>query len=260
MGLFGKKETCPLCNNTLGITRFKFKLDNGDFICHDCAVDLAGIWKDGQNKLKTMSMAKIRELYHDKGLDVFNPTEKIGTDFMFMSFDDTNKMFSIKPNLTTPEYKGKYEELHSYELIENNEVKTKSGLGKAIIGGVIAGPAGMITGAVIGKGQQGPALTTSLVVKVTLNSGTYYPLAFVSKVIKSDSMAARAAWSNIIRLTDKMDTIIPNAVPNQTIEQSAPPVQVLSSADELRKFKALLDDGIITQDEFDAKKKELLGM
>ena len=32
----------------------------------------------------------------------------------------------------------------------------------------------------------------------------------------------------------------------------------LSSADELRKFKNLLDDGIITQAEFDLKKKQLL--
>jgi hypothetical protein len=30
-----------------------------------------------------------------------------------------------------------------------------------------------------------------------------------------------------------------------------------SSADELRKFKALLNDGILTQEEFDAKKKQL---
>lgn len=31
-------------------------------------------------------------------------------------------------------------------------------------------------------------------------------------------------------------------------------------ADEIRKFKSLLDDGIITQEEFDAKKKQLLGL
>ena len=30
--------------------------------------------------------------------------------------------------------------------------------------------------------------------------------------------------------------------------------------DEIRKFKGLLDDGIITQEEFDAKKKQLLGL
>jgi len=33
-----------------------------------------------------------------------------------------------------------------------------------------------------------------------------------------------------------------------------------SNADELRKFKQLFDDGIINEDEFKAKKKELLGL
>lgn len=33
-----------------------------------------------------------------------------------------------------------------------------------------------------------------------------------------------------------------------------------SNADEIRKFKGLLDDGIISQEEFDAKKKQLLGL
>lgn len=37
-------------------------------------------------------------------------------------------------------------------------------------------------------------------------------------------------------------------------------VQQASSADELKKFKELLDAGIITQEEFDAKKKHLLGL
>jgi hypothetical protein len=38
---------------------------------------------------------------------------------------------------------------------------------------------------------------------------------------------------------------------------SAPAV---SAADELKKFKELLDAGVITQEEFDAKKKQLLGL
>ena len=33
-----------------------------------------------------------------------------------------------------------------------------------------------------------------------------------------------------------------------------------SSADELKKYKELLDSGVITQEEFDAKKKQLLGL
>jgi len=34
----------------------------------------------------------------------------------------------------------------------------------------------------------------------------------------------------------------------------------ISVADEIKKFKQLLDEGIITKDEFDKKKKELLGL
>ena len=42
---------------------------------------------------------------------------------------------------------------------------------------------------------------------------------------------------------------------NNTIQQP-----VSSSADELKKFKELLDMGVISQEEFDAKKKQLLGL
>ena len=48
--------------------------------------------------------------------------------------------------------------------------------------------------------------------------------------------------------------IIESKTPN--IIQS--PVSTVSNADEIVKYKKLLDDGIITQEEFDQKKKELL--
>ena len=40
----------------------------------------------------------------------------------------------------------------------------------------------------------------------------------------------------------------------------ASPSNEQSAADEIEKFKNLLDKGIITQEEFDAKKKQLLGL
>ena len=39
-----------------------------------------------------------------------------------------------------------------------------------------------------------------------------------------------------------------------------PAATAISAADELKKFKELLDAGVITQEEFDAKKKQLLGL
>ena len=44
--------------------------------------------------------------------------------------------------------------------------------------------------------------------------------------------------------------------PQTTIKQEIPQ----SNADELKKYKDLLDSGVISQEEFDAKKKQLLGL
>ena len=46
------------------------------------------------------------------------------------------------------------------------------------------------------------------------------------------------------------------ATPSATIKQELP----LSNAEELKKYKDLLDMGVISQEEFDAKKKQLLGL
>lgn len=51
------------------------------------------------------------------------------------------------------------------------------------------------------------------------------------------------------------DTIVTKSNSQNTIIQ-----QSYSSADELKKYKELLDDGVITQEEFDAKKKQILGL
>lgn len=57
---------------------------------------------------------------------------------------------------------------------------------------------------------------------------------------------------------------IKDFVENEILERSKPQAAVIqqatSSADELKKFKDLLDSGIITQEEFDTKKKQLLGL
>ena len=54
----------------------------------------------------------------------------------------------------------------------------------------------------------------------------------------------------------KRSRAIVGEAPDTVVVANAQP----SSADELKKFKDLLDSGAITQEEFDAKKKQLLGL
>ena len=67
--------------------------------------------------------------------------------------------------------------------------------------------------------------------------------------------------------TTHLFEMIRNAI-HDIVDKKTPPsatttttiIQPISTADEIKKFKDLLDMGIITQEEFDAKKKQLLGL
>ena len=65
-----------------------------------------------------------------------------------------------------------------------------------------------------------------------------------------------------ILLQDKMNNI---AMANDTRSVTTPKAETVNGAtlgiaDELKKYKELLDGGVITQEEFDTKKKQLLGL
>ena len=64
-----------------------------------------------------------------------------------------------------------------------------------------------------------------------------------------------------ILMQDKINAIATASGSAQPIHQaSAQPTVNNGAPEELKKYKELLDDGIITQEEFDAKKKQLLGL
>ena len=68
--------------------------------------------------------------------------------------------------------------------------------------------------------------------------------------------------ANLDHEIDKVAKYIRSKVDELKRQKNTPVVVAAanSSADELKKFKELLDMGVITQEEFDQKKKELLGL
>jgi len=69
-------------------------------------------------------------------------------------------------------------------------------------------------------------------------------------------LAGRQQTKNVQAFIDAL------TVELEQFEKASPTVVATSNsvADEIKKFKALLDEGILTQEEFDAKKKQLLGL
>ena len=66
-----------------------------------------------------------------------------------------------------------------------------------------------------------------------------------------------------IQSNDKMNEVadyIRSKIEETKNSTSQTVIHKVSAADEIKQFKELLDMGIISQEEFDAKKKQLLGL
>ena len=77
---------------------------------------------------------------------------------------------------------------------------------------------------------------------------TDFPIALFSGLLFAVIVVAFAKRSSFI------------AEPKESKQTVVNNIQETTNADELKKYKDLLDSGAITQEEFDAKKKELLGL
>ena len=76
---------------------------------------------------------------------------------------------------------------------------------------------------------------------------------------KTEIINFAADKSSILNLANMIEEALRQIADSKKTNSSVNINQV-SAADELKKFKELLDTGIITQEEFNTKKKELLGL
>lgn len=93
---------------------------------------------------------------------------------------------------------------------------------------------------------------------------TVNAVSYSSKMIFATITITNGANTTVIEqvskeTADPMVKAIKEAQQNYINKQNVS-VQPLNEADQIRKFKSLLDDGIITEEEFKAKKKQLLGL
>lgn len=66
--------------------------------------------------------------------------------------------------------------------------------------------------------------------------------------------------SNLTNAEEIKSAIIEKKKSMQKVEETVTKNAPVSNAEELKKYKELLDSGVITQEEFDTKKKQLLGL
>lgn len=253
-------KQCVVCKKELGILTGKLKISDG-YICSKCwekagfgttLSDITNAIQYSSNTLNNMIQSKNE---NETAIKNFVATKKVGN---IMQFSDDNQTFVV----TTLKGFKKNQELFTYnqildfELLEDGDSITKGGLGSAVAGGVLFGGVGAIVGGVTG-GKKTKALCNSLKIKITFRDcyrqNIYIDL--ITAQTKTSSIIYKSAYKTAQDALSALQIACDKTSRNSTIEEKP-----ISEADEILKFKKLLDDGIISQEEFETKKKQLLGM
>lgn len=259
MGLFGSKENCSICGQTVKGKRLRV---SDGIICSSC-IELCSKEID---TLSFISQAGSYTVSDFKNHIEFMKNENKSREQIFkdsscvddhIKVDFKNKLFYFpEVGLRSPLFFS-FSDLLNYELVENGSTLLKGGFGSAVVGGVLLGPAGMITGGILGKKHKD--VVNSLYVTITLNNSllSFKKIDFIKSEVKKGSLTYKLKKKSAESLISILDRICSSA--GSEVSSMQPQINI-SAADEIKKFKELLDAGIITEEEFNAKKKQLLGI
>ena len=252
-------KICAKCGKRITMLSLGTVTLRDGYVCQHC-LNEAGMnaFKNsaGYDSKSTLELIKSREPL----VRSYVPSREVKDVSVLMGIDETNKLLFMAKNIIP------YKDVITYELLEDENTVTKGGLGTAVAGGLAFGAAGAVVGSVVGKKTQN--ICSSMQLRVTLrNSFTdSVNIKFIIEDTKKSSYLYKHSQEKAQECISLLEIVLDynrNNAPVDTvkaIESESMNAQALSAADEILKFKQLLDAGILTQDEFDAKKKQLLNL
>lgn len=262
------KKSCCVCESPVNMLN-RFKIADG-YICKVCA-EKFGI--DTVEGIASLGNASTQEVIARIGLaseneaafKQFNPTKEITSQHagkVFAINDQDGEWCIYSKNKKNAHQIYSYNDLIGYEVIEGDQtIQTKGGLGSSLVGGILAGGVGAVIGANVGK-KKSAGKVKDIKIRVALNdiNNNQIILSFLSTETKVGGFVHKSIMDDVQKIQSLLDYILENKVDPNTDTSSNFIADPISTADEILKFKQLADQGIITQEEFEAKKKELLNL
>lgn len=239
-------NVCSVCSKKINfLTQIKIK---DGFVCGDC-----------QNRSFGMSNCNCRlaQDYKDryayleenqKLLSLFSPTISIGN---YLKVDENAKLFKLGNSTEVFSFSS----LVNFELNEDGDTVTSGGLGRAVVAGALFGGVGAVVGGTTGS-KKSKTIVKNMYIRIVLNDAWVKTstITIVNSEVKKGSLLYAPFQALADQLVSAFELITASAESARPVTDVTP----ISSADEILKYKHLLDAGAITDAEYLAKKKQLL--
>ena len=235
-------NTCPVCGGKMGLLNREKSADG--LICAGCSNFFYSRLGFRASKQPTDVLASYWATLEQRR-KVFKESDSIyDGDSLFVSIDKGNQLFFFghRSGDKGPRVIYSFDEVSGYDSDADDVMVTKSvgGIGRAVVGAAVAGPVGAIVGASTAKSETRKGRSKE-------NVSIRFALPLGEQLLQKQTYPAG--------ITDFLKECVAGKERAQAAVQPAGSV-----ADELLKFKQLLDLGAITEEEYAAKKAQLLGM
>lgn len=205
--------------------------------------------KNDKEEAKRLLKQKIQQFKDDAA----SYANGVSADFKTKELIFKKEGFFGAPIIVVP-----FSSLVSFHINQRGKnVNKKHGITRAVVGGALLGGVGAIVGATTGGKQYD--VITELSVSINLsNPDTTRNI----KLINTETKASSFVFTNALKQAEAITSLL-ERVAKVTEEQKLETVKkdkLPDAVTEIKRFKKLLDDGVLTQEEFNAKKKQLLGL
>lgn len=270
VGVYGYKAIVDESNNTFVIRSAILK--ENCYLPHIEYVSITKVNRQGRGVLSifTDSIANLQIVFKRKQLNdmkelyntllpytkrlFFNQDKETLTIYNKGNDDPDEKAFN-KINISNPYTYLSFNEINSYEIVCDKRIINNDSLKNTAAGKYVAGGVGALIGALssLSSGEY----ITKLQIKLNINdfNNPCVYVKYITRRVKKNSQMAK----DLIKMCDE-DLAKLEIVVKKNRKTESPKSQSNDPIEEVKKLKELLDMGILTQDEFDKKKKELLNL
>ncbi len=220
-----------------------------------------------KKELKPKIIAKVQQDVQQRQLSSinFNITKTIiirseSWSTQKMLLDENNKLFMFQAGKKcTKIYR--YCDIINYEVYENGYSKVRGTAGKALIGGLFFGLSGLIVGSSTGKQVKEKCTQLQLIIRVNDPESPQIVVTYINGLFcDKNSFIYENVKKNIQFVCSQLEYMINQKTIEQQILNSNNETKSQLNVEALKNLKEMFEQGLITQEEFDAKRKQILGL
>ena len=244
------KKECSICGSSQSWL-FREKILDG-YICSTCT-EKAGFNRDMRVSAMSYTTEHIKRIINGE-LPPHSPISyRWGDTIVYFNIDSNT--WTTNSRLSRPAHH--LDDVISYEYIENDKgYSVTKTIGTSVIGGLAFGGIGALIGGIIGNNQQ-PKIKKAEIV-VTIQTTSIKDWVTIPLVTKHNSpiIVNSAEYTKLHNIVKSICSHFDKAI-GVDISPSSNDTQT-TKADEIRQLKSLLDNGIISADDFEKGKNIIL--